>query len=78
MGEENNVAFTNRVDADVVFSVARVRQERFNDKVVKGSSNAVDLSNDWLEHQNTLILAFTDSHRLASAAIEHQQRGPCA
>lgn len=43
VGEENEVAFANRVDANVEFRVGRVRQERLDDEFVEGAESLLDL-----------------------------------
>jgi hypothetical protein len=42
--EENRVALTSRVDADVVFGVGRVRKERFDDEIIESASDGLDLN----------------------------------
>lgn len=43
VSEENDVAFTNRVDADVELGLGRVRQERLDDEGVEGANSLLDL-----------------------------------
>ena len=46
MREEDDIAFTDRVDANVELGVGRMRLERLYDKGVDGASDAVDLRNN--------------------------------
>lgn len=43
VGEEDGVAFTGRVDTDVVFGVGRMGEERLDDEVVQGACDGFDL-----------------------------------
>ena len=43
VGEEDLVAFAVGVDADIVFGVGWVREERLYDEVVEGAGSALDL-----------------------------------
>jgi hypothetical protein len=44
VSEENVIAFTCRRDTDVIFSVGRVRKERFDNEVVQGPSDRFNLT----------------------------------
>lgn len=43
MGEEDAVALTLGVNTDVIFGVGGVRKEGFDNEVVQGASNGLDL-----------------------------------
>ena len=43
MGEEDVVAITVRIDADVVLGVGRMGEEGFNDEVVESARDGLDL-----------------------------------
>jgi predicted trehalose synthase len=43
VGEEDDVALADRVDADVVLGVGRVRAEGLDDEVVEGTGGLLDL-----------------------------------
>ena len=43
VSEEDRVALACRIDADVIFGVGRVRQEWFDDEIVQGSRDGLDL-----------------------------------
>ena len=43
MSEKNRVAFPSGIDANIVFSVGWVREERLYDEVVEGAGSALDL-----------------------------------
>jgi hypothetical protein len=43
VSEENAVALALRINADVVFSVRGMREEGFNNEVVKGASHSLNL-----------------------------------
>lgn len=43
VGEEDAVTLALRVDANVIFGVGRMRKERFDDKVVQGTSDSFNL-----------------------------------
>ena len=44
MGEKYRVAFTSRVDTNVIFGVGRVGKERLNDKVSELTSSSLNLA----------------------------------
>jgi hypothetical protein len=68
MGEQNLIAFTLRVDADIVLGVAGMGQEGLDNKVVQCTSNRLDL--------NGLSGAFDDPGlALLPALVQAQQ--PC-
>jgi len=74
VGEEDNVSLTNRVDADVVFRVGRVRAERFDDEGVESTGSLLDL---WLRGLKVSSVV-RDERRVASnlleRAFQHGQR----
>jgi hypothetical protein len=47
--EEDRIAFSSRVNADVVLRVRRVRKERLDDEVVEGTSDSLNLGNRKIE-----------------------------
>lgn len=51
--EEDAITLALRVDADIVFGVGRVRKERFDDEVVQGTSDGLNLVSRASESQFT-------------------------